>query len=167
MAFVCKFTVNQSVDGKIITVTDVTNYGDGGFFHKVDMSSRTLYITRGDDLVEQTISFPFTNTNDATQDVYEFQQDQDYVYVIKMVLIDNMAVEYEFISPVITTEFHNQQLRDLLSKVDNCGCSGICKLAMKIQCDIDAATARACAADISGAQRLLEHASELFENHNC
>ena len=167
MAFVTKFAVTQSVDGSTITITDQTNYGDSDSFHKTDMNSRTLYITRGDTLEETTIPFPFTNTVDSTQDVYEFTQSQDYVYSIRMVLINNVLTEFSYTTTVITTEFHNQQLREILSDVGGCGCTGDCRLAQKIQCDLDAATARACAADLSGAQRLLEHASEVFENHNC
>lgn len=167
MAFVVKFTVTQSVDGDVISVTDITNYGDGGSFNKVDMSSRTLYITRGDSLQEQVIPFPFTNTTNSIQDVYQFSQDKDYAYSIKMILVDNNAIEYEYVLTVITTEYHNQQLRELLSDVDGCGCHSDCRLIQKIQCALDAATARACAADIAGAQRLLDYASELYENHNC
>lgn len=167
MAFVTKFTVSQSVDGEVVTITDVTNYGDGGNFNKVDMTSRTLYITRGDNLIEQTIDFPFTNTDNNIQDQYQFSQDHDYTYSITMTLVDNVAVEYSYTTTVITTEFHNQQLREILGDVDSCGCKGDCRLAQKIQCLIDAATARACAADIAGAQRLLEKATEVYENHNC
>lgn len=167
MPFVVKFTVSQSVDGEVITVTDTSNYGDGGAFNKVDMVSRTLYITKGSDLIEQVIDFPYTNTDNSIQDQYQFEQDQDYVYSIKMTLVDNVAVEYTYVTTVITTEFHNQQLREILGDVDTCGCKGDCRLAQKIQCLIDAATARACAADIAGAQRLLEKATELYENHNC
>jgi hypothetical protein len=167
MAFIVKFTVTQSVDGEIVTLTDNTNYGDGGNFHKTDFVSRTLYITRGDNLIEQTIDFPYTNTVDGTQDTYLFTQEKDYAYSIRMVLIDNLAVEYTYVATVITTEYINQKLREILGDIASCGCHGDCKLAQKIQCAIDAATARACAADIAGAQRLLEYANELYDNHNC
>jgi hypothetical protein len=167
MAFSASFTVTQSVDGGTITLTDTTNYGDSGAFHKTDMVSRVFYITKGSDLIEQTVPFPYTNTNDSLQDQYQFEQDRDYAYSIRMVLTDNVAVTYTYVATVITQEFHNQQLREILGDVTGCGCSGDCKLAQKTQCLLDAATARACAADISGAQRLLEYASELFENHNC
>lgn len=167
MAFVTKFTVGQSVDGEVITITDISNYGDGGSYNKVDMTSRTLYITRGDDLQEQVIPFPFTNTDNSIQDQYQFEQSKDYVYSIRMVLVDNMSIEYTYVITVITTEYHNQMLREALSSSGSCGCGDDCRLAQKIQCAIDAATARACAADIAGAQRLLEYATELFENNNC
>jgi hypothetical protein len=167
MAFLAKFSVSQSVNGSVITIVDLTNYGDGGAFHKTDFVSRTLYITRGDTLEEDEIDFPYTNMNDNLQDQYQFSQDQDYVYSIKMILVDNAAVEYTYVTTVITTEFTNQKIREILGDIANCGCNGDCKLAQKMQCTIDAATARACAADIAGAQRLLEYANELYDNHNC
>lgn len=168
MAFVVAFTVKQSADGATVTLTDVTNYGDGGSFNKVDFTSRTLYITRGDTLVEETINFPYTNTNNAIQDEYAWAVDQDYVYSIKMTLVDTNLIEYTYIAQAITTEFTNKKLREILASYSTCGCSDDCRLALKIQCGLDAATARTCAGDISGAQQIMEYINELADNHtNC
>lgn len=168
MAFVAAFTVKQSADGATVTLTDTTNYGDGGSFNKVDFTSRTLYITRGDDLIEITDPFPYTNTNNSIQDTFAWTISQDYVYSIKMVLIDNTAVTYTFIAQVITTEFTNKKLRQILSEFSTCGCDDECRLAQKIQCGIDAATARTCAGDIAQAQQILFYINELADNHiNC
>lgn len=169
MAFSASFSVTQSTSGSVVTITDLTNYGDGSAFHKVDMVSRVLYITRGDLLVEETVDFPYTNTVDSTQDIYTFTQDADYVYSIRMVITDNVATEFEYIAQVITTEYTLSKLRQILSE-DNCGCScdSSCNLVMKIQCGLDAASARTCAADISGAQQILFQVNELADNHiNC
>ncbi len=168
MAFAASFTVSQSVDGATVTLTDTTNYGDGGNFNKVDFASRTLYITRGDDLIEVTTPFPYTNTNNSIQDTTTWTIDQDYVYSIRMVLIDNSMVEYTFVSQVITTEFTNKKLRQILSAFSSCGCESNCRLAEKMQCGIDAATARTCAGDISQAQQIMAYVNELADNHvNC
>lgn len=169
MAFLVSFTVKQSSDGKTITLTDTSNYGDGGGYNKSDMISRTLYITRGDTLVEQTIGFPYQNTNNATQDTYVFTIDQDYAYSITMTLVDTNQIEYTFTSQLIVTEFTLKKIRELLADQGcGCGCGDGCSLVTKIQCGLDAATARACAADISGAQQILEQINELANNHiNC
>lgn len=168
MAFAPSFTVSQSVGGSIVTITDTSNYGDGGNFNKSGMVSRTLYITPGDTLVQQTINFPYTNTNNSIQDTYQFNVTQDYVYSITMTLIDNASIEYTVINQVIITEFTNKKLREILSEYSTCGCSSSCQSAEKIQCGLDAATARACAADISGAQQILEYINELADNKvNC
>jgi hypothetical protein len=168
MAFVVAFSVKQSADGTTVTLTDTTNYGDGGSFNKTDFTSRTLYITRGDTLIEEIILFPYTNTNNAIQDEYAWTIDQDYVYSIKMVLVDNMSVTYTFSSQVITSEFTNKKLREILSAYSTCGCDDNCKLAEKMQCGIDAATARTCAGDISQAQQIMSYVNELADNHiNC
>lgn len=168
MAFAASFSVTQSADGATVTLTDLSNYGDGGSFHKTDFTSRTLYITRGDDLVEYTVPFPYTNTVDGTQDTSVWAIDQDYVYSIRMVLVHISTVEYTHTASVITTEFTNKKLRQILSAFSNCGCESNCRLAEKIQCGIDAATARACAGDISQAQQILFYVNELADNHvNC
>lgn len=168
MAFLTSFTVSQSVEGSTIVLTDTSNYGADGAFHKTDFTSRTLYITRGDDLVENTVPFPYTNTIDSTQDTHAWTVDRDYVYSIRMVLIDTALVQYEFIAQVIVTEFTLKKLREILSSYTTCGCDDNCQLAQKIQCGIDAATARTCAADISQAQQILFYVNELADNHvNC
>lgn len=168
MAFVTSFSVSQSADGSTVTLTDLTNYGDGGSFNKVDFASRTLYITRGDDLIENTLNFPYTNTNNSIQDTSVWTIDQDYVYSIRMVLVDNAAVTYTFTAQVIVTEFTNKKLREILSAFSTCGCDDNCRLAEKMQCGIDAATARACAGDISQAQQILFYVNELADNKvNC
>lgn len=168
MAFAASFSVSQSSDGATITLTDLTNYGDGGSFNKVDFTSRTLYITRGDDLVENTVPFPYTNTNNSIQDTSTWAIDQDYVYSIRMVLIDNSSVQFTYTAQVVTNEFTNKKLRDILSSFSTCGCSDNCRLAEKIQCGLDAAAARTCAGDISGAQQIIFYVNELADNHvNC
>lgn len=168
MAFVVAFTVKQSADGVSVLLTDTTNYGDGSAFHKVDFTSRTLYITRGDTLIEETVPFPYTNTVDSTQDIYTWTIDQDYVYSIRMVLVDNTAVTYTFIAQAITTEFTLKKLRQILSEFSTCGCDSECRIAQQIQCGIDAATARTCAGDIAEAQQILFYINELADNHiNC
>jgi len=169
MAFVVAFTVTQSADGKTLTLTDTSNYGDGGSFNKVDMVSRTLYITRGDTLTEQVVNFPYTNTTNSIQDQYVFTQDQDYVYSIKMTLVDNVSVEYTVTNQVITSEFTLKKLREILADTGcGCDCGDDCRVVMKIECGLDAATARTCAGDISGAQQILESVNEIADNHvNC
>lgn len=168
MSFSVSFTVTQSADGTTVTLTDTTNYGDGGSFNKADFTSRTLYITRGDDLVENTVPFAYTNTNNAIQDVHAWTIDQDYVYSIKMVLVHSSTVEYTYTAQVITTEYTNKKLRQILSAFSNCGCESNCRLAEKMQCGVDAATARTCAGDISQAQQIMFYANELADNHvNC
>ncbi len=169
MAFTPGFTVTQSSDGASVVLTDTTNYGDGGFYNKSDFASRTLYITRGDaPNTALTVDFAFTNTNNAIQDTYSWTVTQDWVYSIKMILIDNSSVEYTFTSLVIITEYTNKKLRLILSNDCGCGCGDNCKLSQKIQCGLDAATARTCAADIYQAQRILESVNELADNHiNC
>jgi hypothetical protein len=168
MAFAASFTVKQSADGATVTLTDSTNYGDGGSFHKADFVSRTLYRTRGDTLVEETLTFPYTNTNDSIQDTYVWTIDQDYVYSIRMVLVDNGTVTYTYTSPVVTTEFTNKKLRQLLSTVSTCGCNDNCSITQRIQCGLDAATARTCAGDISEAQQIIFDINEVADNKiNC
>jgi hypothetical protein len=169
MAFVVLFTISQSIDGGTIVLSDTSNYGDAGFYHKTDMVSRVLYITRGDDLVENTVNFPYTNTVDATIDTYTFSQDVDYVYSIKMILTDTNAITYTYTLQVITTEYTNKKIKQLLSE-DGCGCdcNNNCSLVMKIECGLEAAASRTCAADISGAQQILFQINELADNHiNC
>jgi hypothetical protein len=166
MAFTVSFSISQSVDGKTVTLTDITNYGDAGVFNKVDFTSRTLFITPGTTLVEASVSFPFTNTNNATQDTYSFVIDQDMVYSIRMVLVDKFSVQYSFTASVILTEYTNQKLRAILSSYSTCGCSDNCQLSQKIQCGVDAATARTCAGDIQQAQQIMVYVNELADNHN-
>ena len=168
MAFAVSFTVSQSADGGTVTLTDTTNYGDGGSFNKSDFISRTLLVTRGDDLVQNTVPFPYTNTNNSIQDQSVWTITEDYVYSIKMVLVHSSSVEYTYSVQVITTEFTNKKLREILSAYSTCGCSDNCRLAEKIQCGVDAATARTCAGDINGAQKIMFYVNELADNHvNC
>jgi hypothetical protein len=169
MAFAASFTITQSIDGATISLVDTSNYGDGGAFHKADMVSRVLYITRGDDLIEVTNNFPYTNTTDSLQDIFTFTEDQDYVYSIRMVLTDNVAVEYTATNQVITTEYTLKKLRTILSEEGcGCNCNNNCALVQQIQCGLDAASARTCAADISGAQQILSQINEVADNHiNC
>lgn len=166
MAFAVAFTVSQSVDGSIVTITDTTNYGDGGSFNKVDFASRNLYVTPGTTLVESTVPFPFTNTNNALQDQITWDVTQDMVYSIRMVLVDTSEVEYTYTVSAILTEYTNTALREILSADAACSCSNNCQVSQKIQCGIDAATARTCAGDISQAQQILVYINELAENHN-
>src|SRR6187402_1188339 len=137
MAFVVAFTISQSTDGGTITLSDTSNYGDGGFYNKVDMVSRTLYLTRGDILVESTIDFPYTNTVNATIDTYLFSQDQDYVYSIRMTLVDTNAIEYTYTAQILTSEYTNKKIKELLAE-DGCGCdcNNNCNLVMKMECGL-------------------------------
>jgi hypothetical protein len=169
MAFLVAFTVTQSIDGATVTISDTSNYGTGGSFNKADMVSRTLYITRGDTLLTTTIDFPYTNTTNSIIDTYSFTEDQDYVYSIRMVLTDNVAVEYTATNQVITTEYTLKKLRTILSEEGcGCNCNNNCALVQQIQCGLDAASARTCAADISGAQQILSQINEVADNHiNC
>src|SRR6187402_1301432 len=121
MAFLVSFSISQSTDGSVITLSDLSNYGDSGSFNKVDMVSRTLYIVRGDTLTETTIDFPYTNTINATIDTYLFSQDQDYVYSIRMTLVDTNAIEYTYTAQILTSEYTNKKIKELLAE-DGCGC---------------------------------------------
>jgi hypothetical protein len=169
MAFLPAFSVTQSIDGTTVTVSDLSNYGTGGAFNKADMVSRVLYITRGDALISTTNNFPYTNTTNSIVDTFVFTQDQDYVYSIRMVLTDNVAVEYTATNQVITTEYTLKKLRTILSEEGcGCNCNNNCALVQQIQCGLDAASARTCAADISGAQQILSQINEVADNHiNC
>ena len=169
MAFAANFKLTQSIDGGTLTLSDLTNYGDSGSFNKADMTSRVLYITRADNLIEQTVNFPYTNTTNSIIDTYVFVQDQDYVYSIRLVLTDNVATEFEYDAQIITTEFTLVKLRQLLSEEGcGCNCNNNCTLVQQIQCGLDAASARTCAADISGAQQVLSQINEVADNHiNC
>lgn len=169
MAFAASFTVTQSSDGQTVTLTDTSNYGDGGFYNKTDFAMRTLFVTRGDNTNSTSeIDFPYTNTNNSIQDTYAWMVTQDWVYSINMVLTDTSDVDYSYTAQVIISEFTNKKLKEILAEFSTCGCSDSCNLTQKIQCGLDSATARACAADISQAQKNLEYVNELADNHlNC
>lgn len=169
MAFSAKFSVTQSVDGSVLTLSDLSNYGDAGSFNKVDMATRELSITRGDTLQESIVNFPYTNTVNSTIDTYLFSQDVDYVYSIIITLTDTNAIEYVYTAQVLTSEYTNKKIKELLSEAGcGCDCNNNCSLVMKIECGLEAAAARTCAADISGAQQILFQINELADNHlNC
>lgn len=165
MSFAVNYTISQTANGKILTFRDTSNYGDGSNDHKSNFTSRTLYLTFADDLIEQAIPFPFTNTNDSIQDIITYSISRDVALVAKLELVhpspDPDAILFSENS-VATTEFIEGYLRRLLGNFDFCGCvtnRTFIDLAL-LFIGKTAALNRADRGDIVGSQKALDFVQE-------
>lgn len=126
MAFAANFTVGQSNDGTILTFTDTSNYGATVTTNKSNFTSRTLYLTFANDLVATTVPFPYTNTNNGIQDIITYTISQDVAFVAKLDLINPSAGGSDILfdeSVVVTTEFVEKGIRELIATNDLCNCN--------------------------------------------
>jgi len=124
MSFIADFTVTQSNDGSILTFTDVSNYVSPGT-GKADFTSRTLYLTFADGNPAIAVPFPYTNTNNAIQDIVTYTIDRDRAFVAKLELTqvapDPTSILFQE-AAICTTEYVEKGLRKLLSNLDLCDC---------------------------------------------
>lgn len=168
MAFAASFTASQSIDGKTLTFTDTSNYGDGGTNHKTDFSARRLKVIRGDDISKTTTyDFPFTGTPDGTHDTFSLAITQDYAYSVTMELVHTGGDIVSVNNPVLTTQFIELNKLTMLNQVQPCDCNKFSLLdgIDKIQIALLSAVQRASTGDISGSNQLVQYAFEYSENY--
>lgn len=168
--FAASFTASQSIDGKILTVTDTSNYGVDPSHTKANFLSRQLIVTRGDDVNTQiTYNFPFTGTPDTTQDTYSLPQiSQDYAYSITLKLVYQDGItNFTATNPVLATQFTNLNKLQMLNQIQPCDCndSALIDSIDKVNIATQAATQRSSVGDIAGAQQLISYAYDTTLNY--
>lgn len=161
-AFIVSFTATVNTSGSPITFTDTSNYGVGGSYNKINFTNRQLLVTRGDNPNNTvTYAFPYTNSNNATQDTFTLDITQDYSYSVTLEMYYTPeSNEYSWNSPVITEQFIRLALLAMMAMIKPCDCNdfGLLDSIIKINAALTSAEQRTSAGDIQGGQAQLYYA---------
>jgi hypothetical protein len=161
--FAVSFTASQTIDGKTLTYTDTSNYGADGGHHKTDFSGRQLKVIRGDDTTNTTVyDWPYTNTDDSTQDTFSIDITQDYAYSVTLVLTETGGTIDQTNNPVLTSQFVELNKLKMLNRIQPCDCNDRTLLDYidKVNIALISATQKASVGDISGSNQVLQYAYE-------